>query len=173
MNMNLENEDQKAAALGQDKMEEEIKAEIGKMYRSQSDSVNAMMKPEFVACSFDEKTLTIAFPVLEWEKNRVGAMHGGIIAAAFDIATGLLARFLAGRAFAPTILLETVFIRPIPIGDIFEVFVKTNLSGKKLTHLYGEGTVKSSGKLAATATASYFNENTSGRPVPEEKTLES
>jgi Uncharacterized protein, possibly involved in aromatic compounds catabolism len=145
------------------KMEREISGEIDKMYVHQSNSVNAMMKPEFIGCSFENKTLTVAFPVLEWEKNRVGYMHGGIIAAAFDIATGLLARYLAGESFAPTIQLETVFIRPIPLGDIFLVHVKTNLAGKKLTHLYCEGSLKSSGKLAATATASYFNENTNQR----------
>jgi acyl-coenzyme A thioesterase PaaI-like protein len=149
--------------MSQEKMEAEIRAEIEKMYRNQNGSINEMMKPEFVSCSHEEKTLTVAFPVLEWEKNRVGAMHGGAIASAFDIVTGLLARYLAGQNFAPTIQLETVFIRPIPIGEVFEVFVKTNLSGRKLTHLYGEGTLKSTGKLAATATASYFNENTSVR----------
>ncbi len=150
-------------------MEAEIKLEIEKIYRNQKDSINAMMKPEFVKCSPDDKTLTIAFPVLEWEKNRAGDMHGGIIASAFDIATGLLARYLAGQNFAPTIRLETVFIRPISIGDVFEVSVKTNMAGRKLIHLYCEGFVKSSGKLAATATASYFNENTSERADSREK----
>jgi len=154
--------------LDQGTMETSIKAEIEKMYRNQIDSVNAMMKPEFADCSFEGKTLIIAFPVLEWEKNRVGAMHGGMIAAAFDIAFGLLARFLATQNFAPTIQLETVFIRPIPIGDVFMVHVKANLAGRKLTHLYGEGFVKSTGKLAATATSSYFNEDTNQRAISEE-----
>ncbi len=159
------NRNKRSNAMNQDqhKMEAEIKAEIEKMYRNQIGSINEMMKPEFVSCSLEEKTLIVAFPVLEWERNRVGVMHGGAIAAAFDIATGLLARYLAGQNFAPTIQLETVFIRPVQIGDVFEVSVKTNLSGRKLTHLYSEGTMRSSGKLAATATASYFNENTSNR----------
>jgi len=149
---------------GQIQMETRIKSEIDTYLREQAGSVNGMMKPEFVDCSFDEKTLTVAFPVLEWEKNRVGVMHGGMITAAFDIATGLLVRFLADKNFAPTIRLETVFLRPVPIGDTFVVHVKTNLAGRKLTHLYCEGFVKSTGKLAATATSSYFNEPTSERP---------
>lgn len=150
--------------MNQEAMETKIKSEIAKYLMDQADSINGMMRPEFVECNYEEKTLTIAFPVLEWEKNRVGAMHGGIIAAAFDIATGLLARFLAGESFAPTIRLETVFIRPISIGDVFEVRVKTNLAGRKLTHLYCEGFLRSSGKLAATASSSYLNENTSMKP---------
>lgn len=157
--MNLKN-----TSDGQKKMEAAIKTELEVYLNQQADSINGMMKPEFVECSFEQKTLTIAFPVLEWEKNRVGAMHGGIIASAFDIATGPLARFLAGESFAPTIRLETVFIRPIQLGDVFEVHVKTNMAGKNLTHLSCEGYIKSSGKLAATATASYFNENTVKRP---------
>ena len=155
--------------MDQRTMETTIKAEIEKMYHNQSDSVNAMMKPEFVECSFERKMLTMTFPVLEWEKNRVGAMHGGMIATAFDIAFGLLTRFLARQNFTPTIQLETVFLRPIPIGDAFVVHVKANLAGRKLTHLYGEGFVKSTGKLAATATSSYFNEDTNQRAVSEEK----
>lgn len=146
----------------QSNMEDVLKSEIEKMYINQGTSVNGMMQPEFVRCNSAEKTLAVAFPVLEWEKNRVGYMHGGIIATAFDIATGLLARYLAGENFAPTIQLETVFLRPVPMGDVLEVRVKTNLAGRKLTHLYCEGYLRSTGKLAATATASYFNENTAG-----------
>ncbi len=151
--------------MDQSTMEKTIKEEVEKMYLKQADSVNAMMRPEFVRCSYEEKTLVIAFPVLEWERNRVGVMHGGIIAAAFDIATGLLARFFADRSFAPTIHLDTVFIRPVHLGEVFEVHVKTSLAGKKLTHLYCEGFIRSTGKLAATATVSFFNENTAERPA--------
>jgi acyl-coenzyme A thioesterase PaaI-like protein len=152
---------------GQMKMEAHIKAQIDMYLTQQANSINGMMQPEFVECSYEEKTLTIAFPVLEWEKNRVGALHGGVIAAAFDIATGLLARYLSGESFSPTIQLETVFIRPIMLGDVFEVVVKINLAGRKLTHMYCEGFVKSTGKLAATSTASYLNENTNERPASE------
>jgi len=144
-------------------MENSIKADVTQMYINQDGFVNAMMKPEFIECSFENKSITVAFPVLEWERNRAGYMHGGIIGAAFDFAMGLLTRFFSGQDFAPSIQLETVFIRPIPIGDVLLIKAKTNLSGRKLTHLYGEAFVKSSGKLAATATASYFNENISKR----------
>ena len=145
-------------------MEASIKLDIEQMYKTQGECVNAMMQPEFIECNFEKKTLTMAFPMLEWEKNRVGVLHGGITAATFDYAMGLIARFFAGQSFAPTIQLETVFIRPISIGEIFEITVKTNFSGRKLTYLYGEGYIKSSGKLAATATSSYLNINTTEQP---------
>ncbi len=46
---------------GQIDMENEIKLEIEKMYLNQSGSVNAMMEPAFVECSFEDKTLALEF----------------------------------------------------------------------------------------------------------------
>lgn len=161
--MNTDLKQQGVNELEQIKMEERIQSEIRVYMEEQHKSINGMMAPEFVQCSFTEKTLTVAFPVLAWQKNRVGMMHGGAIAAAFDIATGLLARALAGENFAPTIRLETVFIRPIPLGEILSITVSTKMAGRKLIHLSCDGVLKGSGKLAATASASYLNENTSSK----------
>ena len=93
---------------------------------------------------------------MEWQ-NRAGYMHGGLIASAFDITMGLLSRGLALQN-AATIMLDTVFIRQIPVGDTFIVKAKANHDGKTLTHLYGEGFIKSTGKIAATAKCSYYFE---------------
>ena len=142
--MEAEKNIQTNEAVVQAQMEERIRHEIEVYLTQQAESINGLMQPEFVECSAADKTLTLAFPVLEWQKNRVGMMHGGAIAAAFDIATGLLARYLAAESFTPTIQLETVFIRPIPLGETLVITVKTNLSGGKLTHLYCEGVLSSS-----------------------------
>lgn len=140
-------------------MESQIRSQIEDMNSIQKNSVNGMMKPEFVECSHDEKWLAVAFPVQEWEKNRAGTMHGGIIAVAFDLTAGLLTHFFMNENLLPTIQLETVFLRPVPIGDVFVVRAKINMAGKKLIHLYCEGIVKSTGKLAATATTSRYSES--------------
>lgn len=139
------------------KMEAQIRAQIEYKNTAQKDSINGMMRPEFSDCSFEEKTLTVAFPVQEWEKNQAGFMHGGIIAVAFDLTAGLLAHFIADDILLPTIKLETVFQRPVPVGDVFIIKAKINMAGKKLIHLYCEGFIKSSGKLAATATTSRYS----------------
>ena len=153
---------------GQIKMEANIKAQIDMYLTQQASSINGMMQPEFVACSYEEKTLTIAFPVLEWEKNRIGRTprrsHSRL-------------RSTSRLDCWPDISPEKVSLRRFSwrrcssgrscLGDVFEVVVKTNLAGRKLTHMYCEGFVKSTGKLAATATASYLNENTNARPASE------
>ena len=137
------------------RLEESICEDIAAMFADYR-TFNGMMRPELIECSFEEKTMTAAFPVLEWQKNRAGTMHGGLIGSAFDIAMGLLARGLAGQKDAATIQLDTVFIRQIPMGDTFIVCVKANHAGRNLTHLSGEGFIKSTGKIAATAKCSYF-----------------
>lgn len=144
-------------------MEQTLRKQIDEIYQKQANMVNGLMEPKFRNCSYEEKSLTLSFPVLEWERNRAGAMHGGMIGAAFDIVMGYLTRCLAEQNFAPTISLETVYLRPVPVGDTLVICARANLAGRKLTHLYGEGYLESSGKLAATATASYFNEDTSVR----------
>ncbi|HML37421.1 MAG TPA: hotdog fold domain-containing protein [Bacillota bacterium] len=147
----------------QEKMEADMMAAIADVNEKQAAIVNGMMKPEFAGCSFEEKTLTLRFPVMDWERNRAGSMHGGMIGAAFDIGMGFLARYLTGKNFLPTISLETVFIRPIFVGDALIVNVKANFYGQSLIHLYGEGYLEGSGKLAATVTASYLNKDTSAQ----------
>lgn len=136
-------------------LEEFIREDIARMY-AESHTFNGLMKPQLIKCSYEEKSITTAFPVMEWQKNRAGYMHGGLIASAFDITMGLLSRGLALQKNAATIMLDTVFIRQIPIGDTFIVKAKANHDGKTFTHLYGEGFIKSTGKIAATAKCSYY-----------------
>lgn len=142
-------------------MEKALKFYVEEVYGAQEFTVNGLMKPEFAGCSYKDKSFTIAFPVLRWETNRAGLMHGGIIASAFDIVMGMLNRYWAGGLnYTPTINLETTYIRPIALGDKLIVTAKINYSGKTITHLYGEGYVKSTGKLAATAISSYMSYDT-------------
>lgn len=139
-------------------LEEYIREDIAAMF-AESHTMNGLMRPELIECSYEEKTITASFLVMEWQKNRAGYMHGGLIASAFDIAMGLLSRGLARQKNASTIMLDTVFIRQIPINDSFIVKAKANHDGKILTHLYGEGFIKSTGKIAATAKCSYYFES--------------
>lgn len=138
-------------------MEAAVKAAVSEIYEKQADVVNGMLRPEFVECNYEEKTLTLSFPVVEWELNRVGVMHGGAITSTFDLTMGIMTRYFSDLNFAPTVTLETTFIRPVPLHDHLIIKIKSNLAGKTLTHLYGEGFVKSSGKLAATARATFLN----------------
>ena len=56
-----------------------------------------MMRSEAAGCSFEDRTITFAFPVQPWQANRVGDMHGGMICTAFDLTIAALCQVLCRR----------------------------------------------------------------------------
>ena len=126
----------------------------------QKDVVNGMLQGKLVDCDPEKDLLIMEFPVLPWEGNRVGVMHGGAITAVFDLAMGNMARYYAQANWAPTIGIEVKFIRPINVGDTLEISVHATATGKRITQLYAEAKSKESGKLTSTATAVYMNVDT-------------
>lgn len=126
----------------------------------QKDVVNGMLKGKLIDCDPEKDELVMEFPVLPWEGNRVGVMHGGAISAVFDLAMGNMARYQAQANWAPTIGMEVKFVRPIQVGDSLIVRVRATATGKRITQMYAEITSKETGKLSATATSVYMNIDT-------------
>lgn len=118
-------------------------------------TINGMIEPAFEECNFEEDTITISFKILKWETNRIGILHGGVTAAAFDYTMGLLSRFYSETNFSPTVSLEIKYIRPVELGDTLIVKARVISKGRKVMHLTAEGTLKSTGKIAASG-ASIF-----------------
>ena len=67
--------------------------------------INDMLEPEFVACSAEQQTLELRFPLNEWMLNPMGTMHGGIIATAVDLTMGSLTRFYRHTGTISTVTL--------------------------------------------------------------------
>ena len=126
----------------------------------QKDVINGMLKGKLLDCDPETNELVMEFPVLPWEGNRVGVMHGGAITAVFDLAMGNMARYVAQANWAPTVGIEVKFIRPIQVGDDLIVKVRATAAGKRITQMYAEITSKATGKLSATATSVYMNIDT-------------
>lgn len=126
----------------------------------QKEVINGMLKGKLVDCDPEKDQLIMEFPVLPWEGNRVGVMHGGAITAVFDLAMGNMARYQAQANWAPTIGIEVKFIRPIQVGDSLIVTVNATATGKRITQMYAEMRSKETGKLASTATSVYMNIDT-------------
>lgn len=114
-----------------------------------------MLKPKFYSYDPEARSSTLEFPVLEWELNGNKVMHGGNIASAFDVSLGMLANVVSNNHFAPTTNLSINYIKPIHFEDSLLVTAKLTSIGHKLITLSGEGRLKSSGKIAATAMATY------------------
>lgn len=145
---------------GQKLMETHVEKTLYENNVQQKDTLNGMMKGKAAGCSFEEKSLSFAFPVQQWQANRVGNLHGGIICTAFDITIAALARFYAGENFAPTVSLDVKYVRPVEVGDELVVVAKATATGKRITQLTAEAVSGKSGKLVATAASVYLNVDT-------------
>lgn len=145
---------------GQKRLEEHVEKTLKENNVDQKDSINGMMRPQKVSCSYAEKTLTFAFPLQPWQVNRVGNLHGGIICTAFDLTVAALARFYAGENFAPTISLDVKYVRPVSVDDTLIVKAAATAAGRRITQLVCEAYSQKTGKLAATGASVYMNVDT-------------
>lgn len=147
---------------GQRKLEEYCKSCLRDDILRQQGTVNSMLEPDYQGCNFEEGSITLRFKVHKWETNRIGILHGGITAATFDYATGMLARFYSEEKFTPTVSMEIKYIRPVELGDTIFVKAKALSVGRKIIHLTVEARSQSTGKLAASgASLFYVNEKRS------------
>lgn len=145
---------------GQQRLEAHVEKTLYENNVVQKELINGMMKSEAVGCSYEDKTITFAFPVQPWQANRVGKLHGGMICAAFDMTIAALARFYARENFAPTISLDVKYARPVEVGDTMLVTAKAMVAGMRITQLTCEAYSKNTGKLVATGASVYMNVDT-------------
>ena len=145
---------------GQERMEAYLEKTMHENNIVQKDTVNGMMRSVNMGCSYEDLSITLGFPVLQWQANRAEMMHGGAICTAFDMAAAAVARFCAGENYAPTISLDVKYIRPVQLGDTMEVTAKATAAGKRITQIVCEAKSQNTGKLVATAATVYMNVDT-------------
>jgi len=133
-----------------------------------TESFDALIAPRFVDCDFDGMTVILEYPVQKWELNPAGVLHGGIIAAIFDVSMAALILPYAG-GFAPTINLDVKYIKPVKEGDTLMVKAAIVSLGKSMVHTEAKAYSKTSGALSSAGTGiyslklwnSYFNKDDS------------
>ncbi len=144
-------------------MEQYVKKTMIENNEAQKDCINGMMMGEAYECSYEEKSMTFAFPIQEWQSNRVGVMQGGLVGVAFDITVSALARFFAESQYIPTVSLEMKYLKHIMINDTLLVKAKVVSLGKRISHFYLEGNSKNNGKILVTGSAVYLNIDSQGQ----------
>ena len=92
-------------------------------------------------------------------KGKQGEKHVSSFQA-FDITIASLARFFAGKNYAPTISLDVKFIRPVKMGDRMLVTAKAVATGRRITQLTCEAYSEQTGKLVASGASVYMNVDT-------------
>ena len=124
--------------------------------RNDPPRIHEMMKKSFVACSEQERWITLSYEVEEWEQNPIGTMHGGLIATAIDSTCGILVRYLSGTLRTPTVSMTINYLATVPVGERLLVTARVVKVGRSLVNLCAEAVLESSKKTAATATAVFF-----------------
>lgn len=122
----------------------------------QKETVNGMMAPEFVDVDPEAMTASFRYTVHPWEGNRVGMLHGGIMATMLDHVCGLTVSAWLGH-WAPTMSMSVDFIRPANVGDTLLVRAAIVSLGKRLIRARGELVNESTGKIIASCSATFFN----------------
>lgn len=130
-------------------------AEVEQTVKSRPNEVNARLEGRYIGCVGSEKSLTVEFPVLEWETNYYGKLHGGIICTMLDHTSGMAAVcFLGGSN--PTVDIDVHFLRKAELGDTLVCKAQLEFAGSKIVHIRAELLSKQSGKTVATSLATHF-----------------
>jgi uncharacterized protein (TIGR00369 family) len=137
----------------QEQMEEVIR-QATEMSCRNTEFFDAMITPRFVDCDFDGMTITLEYPVQKWALNPAGILHGGIIAALFDVSMAVLILPYAG-GFAPTINLDIKYIKPVKEGDTLIIKAAIVSLGKNMAHTEAKAYSKASDTLSSTGTGIY------------------
>jgi len=133
-------------------MERVLSAVFAENTEDTKDRFNEMLKPRFLGCSAEERSLTVSFTGEDWMRNPNGTLHGGISAAAVDLVMSVLTRFLVKRRTAVTVQLNTNFIKAIPSGETFAVHVTADHAGRRCVMTHAWVTAGVSEKPVITAT---------------------
>ena len=141
----------------QAEMEIAVKKYFETLTTTQAGQFNAMLNPEPVACSYAEKTLTVALRVEPWMVNPAGILHGGIEASIMDFTMGVLSRLCMDGKLTPTVSMNIEYLRSFQIGDRVLVTAVCEKCGSHLSYISARAwEEKSPEKIALTASATYY-----------------
>ena len=124
--------------------------------QSDPNDVNGMMDPQYVACDYEEGTMTLKFEVKEWEINRVGVLHGGITSAMLDHAAGSAIFAFVGH-WCPTVDMDVRFFSQVVLGDVLTCTGRVIHCGERFITAEAILTNDSNGRLAASCTTTCAN----------------
>lgn len=143
-----------------DQEKQEVFQELAKLVlcrrTSNENTIMEMMEMQLVDCSYQEKSVTLRFPVMSWQINPIGTLHGGISATAADDTGGLLTQMVTMTGVTPTVYLNTSYLSPVKLGDDLIVKARIERAGKRLIHVHVEGWSEATGEMAIAAMATYM-----------------
>lgn len=135
----------------QEWLTEEISFINGKM----AATLNGRMQGELVSCDEANQSITLRYPVQDWQVNGLGTLHGGMISTMMDLTMSMAIYCYSRQTIPPTITMTVNFLRPVPIEDGVHIMAHVTSIGKRNATAYCEAIVPGTGKVAATAVGTY------------------
>ena len=114
-----------------------------------------LMKPLFLSCSAENRSLTLDFAAEDWMLNSKQTLHGGMLASMLDNTMGLAARFVCKTNRLSTVSLAVNYLRPVLPGEHVTVTAQVDKAGRRMIFLSG-CVYAEDGKKAATATGAFM-----------------
>lgn len=118
-------------------------------------TINAMMEMEILHYDIKKKSVTLSYPVHNWQLNPAKNMHGGMICTALDMSMGCVAYAFSGGTFTPTIQLAINFNKSIKENDKLIIEAICDHAGSRMAQLRAIAKVKDCDDVVASANASY------------------
>ena len=118
-------------------------------------TINDYILFDLISASYEEGSVELSFPIIPWMKNIKGILHGGILCSIFDTSCGITAIAVSGDNFTPTSNISVSFLRGMNIGEHAIIKTKVTHLGKMLVSVTAEAFCEESGKLCATASATF------------------
>lgn len=118
-------------------------------------TLNGRMQGELVSCDEANRSITLRYPVQDWQVNGLGTLHGGMISTMMDLTMSMAIYCYSRQTIPPTITMTVNYLRPVPIEDGVHIMARVTSIGKRNATAYCEAIIPGTGKVAATAVGTY------------------
>ena len=120
---------------------------------------------EYKDCGFEEGWIEFTHKAREFDANRYGTIHGGVLGMFIDTALGLTAYETGVGNWTPTMDLHINYLRPLHPGDELVIRAKVMSAGKRTCLVSGEVLVDGDVKVIATSTCRIYSDIKPDIPV--------
>lgn len=132
-----------------------VEEELINIRDNMSATLNARLNAALEDWDDATQTLTLRYPLQDWQVNGLGTLHGGMINTMMDLTMSMAVYCFSRQTIPPTISMTTNYLRPVPMEDSVLIRARLTSLGKRNATAYCEAIVPSSGKVACTAIGTY------------------
>lgn len=132
-----------------------VEEELVNIRENMAVTLNARLDAALEDCDDATQTLTLRYPLQDWQVNGLGTLHGGMINTMMDLTMSMAVYCFSRQTIPPTISMTTNYLRPVPMDGSVLIRARLTSLGKRNATAYCEAIVPATGKVACTAIGTY------------------